>query len=203
MSATPALPAASGIILAGGRSQRFGRDKLREPLAGVPILERAIAAVAAVTNEVIVVAAPDAAWDLPPGTRLVHDSSAYEGPLAGCLAGLTAAREPLVLIAGGDMPTLDPAVLGLLLRSLESSSADACVLEQQSERRPLPMALRTGTGTDVVGRLLAERERRLRSVLDRLIVRTLDESAWRPLDPGAATLRDVDVPGDLDGLEDR
>jgi hypothetical protein len=30
-------------------------------------------------------------------------------------------------------------------------------------------------------------------------VRGLEESEWRALDPRAATLRDVDVPGDLEG----
>ena len=202
MTGRPPLPAATGIVLAGGRSQRFGRDKLREPLAGTTLLHRAIHAVAAVTSEVLVVAAPEAEWELPPGTRLVHDADAFEGPLAGCLAGLMVAREPLVLVAGGDMPTLNPEVLGLLLRSLEASSADACVLEQHGDRRPLPMALRTGSGTEMVRRLLAEHERRLRSFLDRSIVRALDERTWRPLDPEAATLRDVDVPEDLSSLHD-
>jgi molybdopterin-guanine dinucleotide biosynthesis protein A len=193
------IPAASGIVLAGGRSARFGRDKLAEPIGGRPLLHLAIESLAAVTSEVIVVAAPDATPDLPAGVRLVHDEAPFEGPLAGCMAGLTAAREPLVLIVGGDMPSLDPAVLGTLVRTLHASMADACVVEHLGRRQPLPMALRTGSGTALVARLLAERERRLGAVLDRLIVRTLAEGEWRPLDPEARTLRDVDVPGDLDG----
>ena len=195
------LPAVTGIVLAGGRSSRFGRDKLAEPVGASTLLRRAIAALATVTTEVVVVAGPEANPDLPDGVRLARDERAFEGPLAGCLAGLTAAGEPLALVVGGDMPTLQPAVLALLVRVLATTTADACVLEQQGAMRPLPMAVRTGTGTDLARRLVGERERRLGAILDRLIVRRLAEGEWRPLDPEAATLRDVDAPEDLRGLD--
>jgi molybdenum cofactor guanylyltransferase len=196
MTTTP-LPAVSGIVLAGGRSRRFGRDKLAEPVGDRPLLHRAIEAVAAVSTEVIVVAAPGAEPDLPAGVRLVHDEAPFEGPLAGCLAGLTVAREPFVLVAGGDMPWLQPAVLGLLVRVLEVSSADAVILEHAGHRQQMPIALRTGAGTDVARRLVGERERRLGALGDRLTARVLTEAEWRPLDPEALTLRDVDEPDDL------
>lgn len=197
------LPAVTGIVLAGGRARRFGRDKLLERVGDVTLLGRAIAGIAPVTTDIVVVTAPDAEPDLPEGVRQARDARAFEGPLAGCLAGLVVAAEPLVLVVGGDMPTLRPAVLELLIRVLVTTTADACVLEQHGERRPLPMALRTGIGTDLAGRLVAERERRLGAILDRLHVRTLTEGEWRPLDPDSATLRDIDTPEDLRDLESR
>lgn len=201
MTGTNTVPAATGIVLAGGRSRRFGRDKLAERVGGTPLLDRAVQGLAAVTTEVIVVAAPGMDPPVPAGVRVTHDETPFDGPLAGCLAGLAEAREPIVLIAGGDMPTMQPDVLAAMLRALTSSSADACVLEQAGQHRPLPMAIRTGTATALVTRLLGERERRLGAILDRLIVRSLPEGEWRPLDPEAGTLRDVDVPDDLDGLD--
>ena len=105
------LPSVSGIILAGGRSARFGRDKLAEPIDGRPLLHHPAEAVAAVATDVIVVVPPDVEPQLPEGVRLVHDEAAFEGPLAGCMTGLLAAREPLVVVAAGDMPSLEPAVL--------------------------------------------------------------------------------------------
>jgi molybdopterin-guanine dinucleotide biosynthesis protein A len=192
-----AQPPVSGIVLAGGRSARFGRDKLAEPIGETPLLHLAIQAMATLASEVIVVAPPDVDPPIPDGVRLVHDAAPYEGPLAGCLTGLTAAREPLVLVAGGDMPSLDPAVLGLLVRTLEASSADAALLEYRGHRQQLPFAVRTGAGTDVASRLLAQRERRLSALAERLTVRVLREEEWRPLDPEARTLRDVDDPRDL------
>ena len=191
--------AASGIVLAGGRSARFGRDKLVEQVDGRPLLHHAVEAVAAVATDVLVVAAPDVDPSVPAGTRVIHDETPYEGPLAGCLAGLTAAREPLALVVGGDMPTLEPQVLGLLVRALEASSADVAVLEYRGRRQQLPFAVRTGSGTAIAGRLLAQGERRLSALGERLALRPLSEEEWRPLDPEAWTLRDVDEPGDLPG----
>jgi hypothetical protein len=59
------------------------------------------------------------------------------------------------------------------------------------------VALRTGAATAFAGRLVADGERSLRGLFERLPTRLIDEAAWRPLDPEGATLRDVDVPGDL------
>jgi molybdopterin-guanine dinucleotide biosynthesis protein A len=194
----PAL-AVSAIVLAGGRSARFGRDKLAEPVDGRPLLHLATDAVAAVAGDVIVVAPPGVDPPVPAGVRLVHDESPFEGPLAGCLTGLTAAREPLVLVVGGDMPSLEPAVLSLLVRALEASSSDATLLEHRGRRQQLPFAVRTGSGTETAQRLLAQGERRLGALAERLNVRPLSEEEWRPLDPEARTLRDVDEPADLPG----
>ena len=141
------------------------------------------------------VAPPDVDLAVPEGVRLVHDEAPFEGPLAGCMTGLIAAREPLVVVAGGDMPSLEPAVLALLIRALVASSADAALLEHRGRRQQLPFAVRTGAGTDAARRLLAQGERRLGALTDRLPVRVLAEEEWRPLDPDARTLRDVDEPG--------
>jgi len=191
------LPSVTAIVLAGGRSRRFGRDKLAEPLAGRPLLLHAIEAVSVIASDVIVVARPGAMLDLPTGARLVHDPTAHEGPLAGLLAGLLEAREPLIVLVGGDMPSLDPVVLAALVRALDASSADLAVLEHRGRRQPLPMALRNGAATTHARRLIGDGERRLGAILDRLAVRVLAEGEWRPLDPDATTLRDVDVPDDL------
>ncbi len=198
--ATP-RPAVTGIVLAGGRSSRFGRDKLGATVEGRPLLERAIEAVARIASDIVVVTAPGGAPSVAQEVRVVADETAFEGPLAGCLTGLLAAREPYALVVGGDMPTLQPAVLALLLRALDASHADAAALEHLGAMRPLPLALRTGAGTDAARRLLADRERRLRALLEHLAVRVVPETEWRALDPRAVTLLDVDEPGDLERFE--
>jgi len=191
----------SGIVLAGGRSSRFGSDKLAARLGSGTLLDRAIGALAMVASEVVIVVAPgdDRVPEATPGpVRIVEDPERHGGPLVGLLAGLESVREPIVLVVGGDMPSLRPDVLRLLARTLLADSAfDAVAVRFRGDVVPLPIAVRTGAATDVARRLTGDGERRLRSVLERLPTRILEEVEWRPLDPDGETLRDVDRPDDL------
>ncbi|MEO5941273.1 MAG: molybdenum cofactor guanylyltransferase, partial [Candidatus Limnocylindrales bacterium] len=193
-------PAASGIVLAGGRSSRFGGDKLSTRVRGGTLLDAAIAGVRAVATDVVVVLAPGDQRSVGAGIRTVADPESFGGPLVGLLAGLEVVDQPLVIVAGGDMPDLDPEVLGLMVRTLAGGgeAVGAVILQQRGRGVPLPAVVRTGSATDVARRLVADGERSLRGLFDRLPTRILDEGAWRPLDPEAATLRDVDEAADLD-----
>jgi molybdenum cofactor guanylyltransferase len=190
----------SAIVLAGGKSARFGRDKLAEPIDGRPLLDHAIAAVRPLASEVLVVAGPDATPALPEGVTLVRDPVAYEGPLVGLLAGLRAAREPVAIVVGGDMPTLVASVLEALVDALEDGTVDVVILEYDGRARPLPMTVRRTSALTTTGRLVASGDRRLRALTEALPTLTIPESAWRALDPEARTIRDVDIPGDLPGV---
>jgi len=187
-----------GIVLAGGRSARFGRDKLAEPIGGQSMLDRAIAAVGQVAGVVLVVAAPDSLPAMSsPDVRIVHDVRAFEGPLAGLATGLSAMDLTIdrVIVVGGDMPTLVPAVLRRLVDALDTY--EAAVLADDAGPRPLPTALRRSAAAPVVERLLDKGERRLRALLVELDVLVIPPATWRVDDPDGVTLRDVDVPGDL------
>jgi molybdopterin-guanine dinucleotide biosynthesis protein A len=201
------MTAVSGIVLAGGRSSRFGSDKLVARIDGERLLDRAVAALSSLSGlvtEIVVVSEPAATRELPAGVpvplRLVSDPEPFGGPLVGLLAGLEAAREPLVVVVGGDMPSAVPDVLRLLVRRLAADDArQAAVLVARGRQVPLPMAVRTGAATDATRQLTGDGERRLRAILERLVTASLEEGEWRPLDPAAETLRDVDVPEDLEG----
>ena len=196
----------AGIVLAGGRSSRFGRDKLAAALDGRTLLERAVAAVAAAgADPVLVVLAPEDARPLPPGARRIHDARAHDGPLAGVVAGLAAlrrdegdgARAALAIVVGGDMPTLVPTVLQRLLAALDDPAVEAAWLHDGQRPRPLPLALRIATATPIAAGLMAAGQRRLRDLPAALGAAIVDPAVWRPLDPTGASLRDVDVESDL------
>ena len=187
----------TGLVLAGGRSSRFGRDKLAERIDGRTLLDNAIDGVTPASTEIIVVATPGAAPDLPAGAWLIHDPVAFEGPLAGVAAGLRAAHESCVLVVGGDMPTLVGAVIDLMLVALDESGVEAVVLEHDGSARPLPMALRRDPAIAAADVLLADGERRLRALIETLETRVIPEVTWRALDPYGMTVRDIDTPADL------
>lgn len=188
----------AAIVLAGGRSARFGRDKLAEPVDGRPLLHRAIDAVRPAVDDILVVVAPGASPDLPPGVRVVQDDAAFEGPLAGTATGLRSTGADVVLIVGGDAPSMVPAVLRLLIGGLADPAVEAVVLAQAGGSRPLPIAVRRVRAATVAGDLVATGERRLRALPAGLTTAVITEADWRSLDPDGLTLRDVDVPADLE-----
>ena len=187
----------TAIVLAGGRSSRFGRDKLVEPIDGRPMLHLAIDAVRPLADAVLVVTAPGFQPLVPDGVRIVHDPEAFGGPLAGLLAGLDAGTSPVVLVAAGDMPELVFQVGQTLLAEVVERGAAAAVLEEQGRLRPLPMALRREPARAAARRLIDAGERRLRALPEALAASVIPEATWRSLDPDARSLRDIDTIADL------
>lgn len=198
-------PGTTAIVLAGGRSARFGSDKLAADLGGRSLLTATIEAVAPVV-EGIVVAGPALPADLRGGIgelpiALVHDRESYGGPLAA-LANVLGFGAPdddeILLVVGGDMPSLVPAVLELMVDHLRSQPGiDAVVLDRPPRRQTLPLAARRAAASRAAADALAAGDRSLVRLLDRLRVESLAPAEWTALDPLEATLQDVDRPDDL------
>ncbi len=199
-------PTATGIVLAGGSSRRFGADKLAIEIDGRPLLHRAIGAVAAVADEVVVVIAADGprprlANDVGVPVRVVRDAAAGLGPVAGLAAGLAAARAPLALVVGGDQPSLAPTLLAELLLWLgpeaDGPPLDVVALEEEGRLRPLPSAVRVATVGPAAVAALAGGTRSLVGLFALLRAGTLGAERWRLLDPDGGSLRDVDTRDDI------
>ncbi len=195
-------PRVTGIVLAGGRSTRFGADKLRADVRGRPLLEHPILALAEVCGEVLVALAPDAPEPTLPSVagvpiRVVRDAVAGAGPLAGLVAGLEAAGEGVALVVGGDQPDLRPELLRLLVSSL--GIGDAAVLADGDAPRSLPLVVRRDPALAAARRVLGSERRSLLGVIFGLGAVVVPESAWRTADPEGSWRRDVDRPEDLSG----
>jgi molybdopterin-guanine dinucleotide biosynthesis protein A len=193
----------SGVVLAGGRSTRFGRDKLAARVGAGTLLDRAIAGLSPLCTDVTVVIGtgagePALAESAAVPVRFVRDPEPDRGPVLGLATGLEAAPNPVVVVVGGDMPTLVPAVLELLAAEI-AAGATAAALEDGGGLRPLPAAFDRSAGLAAARAMLREepRKSRLRAVLAALDAIAVPERVWREHDPGGATLRDVDRPEDL------
>jgi molybdopterin-guanine dinucleotide biosynthesis protein A len=199
----------TGIVLAGGRSSRYGGDKLAALVAGVPLLHRSIAAVAELADEIVVVLAPDDPVPvLPTGPLptlvIARDLVTGRGPIAGVAAGLTAAHHPRALLVAGDQPSLQVSVLRALIDELgpddataASRAPDVVALADGDRLWPFPVALRASVVRPAASAALMGRDLRLFTLFGRLRVARVPEARWRALDPGGDSLRDVDTRADL------
>ena len=183
-------------MLAGGRSSRFGRDKLAEPIDGRPLLHHAIDVVRSLTDEIVVVVGVETGLSVPDGVTVVHDDRPFEGPLAALDIGLSASPADRVIVVAGDMPTLVPAVLGRLLAAV-GDDVTAAILEVDGAPAILPVAFATGPASVAVRRLVDAGQRRFGALLEAMDVGFVPSAEWRAEDPDGLTLRDIDTPADL------
>jgi molybdenum cofactor cytidylyltransferase len=108
----------AAVVLAAGQGRRFGGIKQLHPVGGMPMLERALAAVAgAGIGERVVVLGAHAGEILANvelhGARAVVCDTWRDGQAASLHAGLAALQETSdrALVVLGDGPALDPAAV--------------------------------------------------------------------------------------------
>ncbi len=198
------MPPVTGVVLAGGRSSRFGdRDKLAEPYLGEPLLHRPVRALDELCEEIIVVIAPDAAGpslpELTSDVRVVRDTRADQGPLVGLTSALAVVWTELALTVGGDMPELSVDVLRGMVRAARArADLSAVVLADGDGWRPLPLVIRPDVRREAQV-LLRHPGSSLRDLVRSVPFEVVPEDAWRRFDPSGKTLSDIDTPWDLPG----
>lgn len=113
-----------GLVLAGGRSERLGRDKAAVEIDGTTLLARAVAALGAVAGDVRVAVRGDQFADRLRGCfRLLADAGEGIGPAAGILAAHAAEPAAAWLVLACDMPLAGPAVLRALVAARDPARA--------------------------------------------------------------------------------
>lgn len=127
----------TGVILAGGMATRYGGlPKGLERVGGRRVIDRVADALAATTDELLLIANDPAAESWLPGVRVAPDVRPGCGSLGGIHAAIVHAGGPALVVAW-DMPFVPAALLGEL-RAL-GERADAAVPESGSRRGLEPL----------------------------------------------------------------
>lgn len=126
----------SGVILAGGRSTRFGRDKARLEISGKTVMER----LAEILSEfpfqnLAVVTATGRGDDWPGGVRVLLDDQEGLGPIGGIATALRHLPAGILAIAC-DMPCVSGSMVEWLLGHYDAH-ADAVVPRHANGIEPL------------------------------------------------------------------
>lgn len=141
----------TGLILAGGEGRRMGgRDKGLIEIAGGPMIERVVTALAPLVDRLIISANRSRSRYQLLCDQVVSDDERFRfsGPLAGLLAGLRAAQQQggqSVLVCPCDTPKITAEVLGRLVEAYSADPSRAVVAASVDGLHPLhgiyPVAL--------------------------------------------------------------
>jgi molybdenum cofactor guanylyltransferase len=112
----------SCIILAGGKSIRFGHDKILEKLGGKSLIEQVVSHIDPISREIIIVTANERAFTQlanHPKIRIVNDIVPGMGSLGGIYTGLIESKTHYNLVLAADMPFLNGALLRYMMNVAE------------------------------------------------------------------------------------
>jgi len=159
----------TGIILAGGKSSRMGSDKGFVMYKNKAFIQHIIEAIQPLVNDIIIVSNnPD--YDIFKLNR-VTDLIENAGPLAGVYTGLNYTSTEDNLIVSCDVPLINTETLKKLT---EQVNADHDVIQLESLGKTMPLiALYKKQCKEVCAKLLQEGERRLRTALKNMNVKTI------------------------------
>lgn len=137
------------MVLVGGRSVRFGRDKLLAEVAGRPMVAAPIAALREIFGPRVTVVG-----DCDPAVRGLADAWLPDdhpgtGPMGGIATALERLGQPTLVLAG-DLPAIDAATVRLLVEAFLSRPDAAVALATTCDEE----GLRVHPCAAVYGRLM-------------------------------------------------
>lgn len=109
-----------GVVLAGGKSSRFGQDKALARYNGATLLERAVDLLDLMNLKPVVVTRRGAEYSLNRGT-VIYDKLHDLGPLGGIYTAMTVFKDTPFFVLTCDMPALDASVLIPLLKAYQKN----------------------------------------------------------------------------------
>jgi molybdopterin-guanine dinucleotide biosynthesis protein A len=185
----------SAAILAGGRARRFGgADKASLPIGRARIIDRQLAALSAVADDIRIVA-NDGSRYAGLGVRVIADAIPGAGPLGGLYSALLDASRDRMLILACDLPFVTAALFErLATESGTGQEIDAVV--PRSARGLEPLCALYMTRSAGAARARIERgDLKVAGLLTDLRVRELGPDSLAPYDDGSL-FENVNTPHD-------
>jgi molybdopterin-guanine dinucleotide biosynthesis protein A len=187
---------AGAIVLVGGQSSRMGQPKAALDFGGIPLLTRIVIELKRRFDEIVIIAAPVSAGQPRieiPGLKIVHDETAFAGPLDALRRGLDALDYRVAFVCSCDLPLLNSDVAMELIAMLDDF--DAVIPEVGGKLQPLHAIYRKQCAR-AIETLAPSGEKRLTVAARSINARKVDESEVRKIDPELRSFYNVNTPED-------
>ncbi|MFC1889078.1 molybdenum cofactor guanylyltransferase [Thermodesulfobacteriota bacterium] len=182
----------TGVILAGGRSRRFGSDKTFAEIAGKSFIERVSSILTGLFENVIIVGRDPIDFE-GLGTTAVSDALPDLGALGGIYTGLLYAATPYIFVAACDMPLLNPKCVRIILD--RAAGYDIVVPWLQDGQHPLHAAY-SRKCIPHMERAVKEGELKVISLLQELRTLKLTEADFTAIDPNLNSFLNINTQDD-------
>jgi molybdopterin-guanine dinucleotide biosynthesis protein A len=186
----------TGIILAGGKNLRMGRNKAFLEINGRRIIDRTKELFLEVFDEVLVVTnSPLEYLDL--NLRLVADLFPEKGSLGGIYTGLFHSSHPRAFVAACDMPFLNRSLIKHLVRL--APKFDIVIPKTNDGLQPLH-AVYSQNCLPFMEELLRQNNLKIIDFFRRVEVREVPPEEILPFDPDLKAFLNINTPEDLNKI---
>jgi molybdopterin-guanine dinucleotide biosynthesis protein A len=189
---------ATSIVLTGGRSQRFGRDKTSELLGDETLLKRVISKVSLISRQVILsVASSQSTPNFPSSLKVQEVVDIYpdKGPLGGIYSGLLKSGSFYNLVVACDMPFLNVSLLKYMLQL--TSGYDVVIPRVEGRAEPLH-AIYSKKCLNPSKELLDRNVLRITAFFDKMRVRWIEEDEINKFDPEHLSFLNINTQTDFE-----
>lgn len=187
----------NGIVLAGGKSLRFGNDKISEAIGSKSLLQQVITSLLFLGGEIIVVTSdehPISESIDHPKLRILTDILPGKGPLGGIHTGLAASTTEYNLVVASDMPFLNEALLRYLIEI--SEGYDITVPRVGKLVEPLH-AIYARSCLDPMAEMIKQERLSIYQLFRRVRVRYMEAAEIERFDPEHRSLFNINTKADL------
>jgi len=186
-------PSAVGFVMAGGRSERMGRDKALLPRGSSTLLDHAVARLRSACSDVRILCGPERRYE-GHGADVIVDAIPGAGPLGGVYSGLRSLGGAPGLFLAVDLPDVPEALLAHLLAL--ASGWDAVVPVHAAGEEPL-CAVYAPTCAEPIRRCLESGQLKMTSFWPDVRVRRVDDAEIAAFGDPRRVFRNLNAPEDL------
>jgi molybdopterin-guanine dinucleotide biosynthesis protein A len=187
------LSGISGIILAGGKSSRYGRNKALVEVDGIRLIERVIRVLEPLFEHLIIITntPQDYAYLKLP---MVEDLIKGLGPLGGVFTGLQTMSEDAGLFVACDMPFLSGELIHHMVDVLEDFDAVVPKVDWKIEALH---AIYTKRCIPAIEKLIDNKEYQVIRFFETIRVRYLNREEILNIDPEMRSFFNINTPEEL------
>lgn len=200
----------TGVILAGGKSRRMGKDKALIQLGEDSLIEHVIHRMRLVADELLLITNTPNEYghlDLPMHADILPNT----GALGGVYTGLTYASHNAVLCVACDSPFLEPKLLTYLVSVLGEYDVvmpytyEGIGVSNASDRsNETRITLQTLYAAyskrclPIIASMLKESELRVHALGERAHIKRIPPEVWQRFDPEGMSFFNINTPEDFD-----
>ena len=189
----------TGIILAGGKSSRLGRDKAWEDVGGQRIIDRVIGALRSSCDEVLIIGdRPERQNELslPKCIQYRSDELKGRGSIGGLYTGLKASDTLWSLVVACDMPFISRELIRFMLSMISKNRCDAIVPIINGRYQPTH-ALYNSTCIPFIEKNISSGNFRMDSYFDEIYLEEISEDVINSIKGAELSFFNVNTEDDL------